>query len=85
MALTDNDREYLHNLITAQTGELKSDMRWIKRLSGVALTVAGGALTIIYSLHQDVSGLKGKALKYESDHLKCHRWEWRTTNRGEHP
>lgn len=80
MALTDGDRDYLAHLIRSQTGELKTDMRWIKLLSAFALTVVGGVLSVSYplvsGLNHDVEVLQGKIMKYEADHLKCHMWKW---------
>ena len=61
-------------------------MRWVKLLAGFALTVFGGALTVTYpvatGIHNDIEAIKTKISKYESDHIKCHRWEWKT-NKGD--
>ena len=80
MSLTDSDREYLDHLISSRTGDVKSDMRWVKLIAGFALTVFGGALTVLYpiasGIHNDIEKIKHKIDRYESDHLKCHRWEW---------
>ena len=89
MALTDNDKDYLNNLMRAQNGEIKSDMRWMKGLAGFAIACLGASITFLYptakEIHDDVQVIKSKISKYESDHIKCHRWEWRTTSKGEHP
>ena len=86
MSLTASDKEYLDHLIGSRTGELKGDMRWIKRISITVITIFGGAITIMYptasGLYNDFTTIKTKISKYESDHLKCHRWEWKT-NKGD--